>query len=560
MTLFEKPDVVNWAIDKVNNEYRPTLYPGERSDDWEVPEVISSDFHRLNSMIESKYSYEFLKICAFHNKLFKSLKSSDYIQASYNTRSFTSLDQERSDTGTGIQFNYLKQIIDQITSRLGTISFVPMLISEDQSYEFVVYKDEVERILRMYIRNDNFNRLCIEAFHNAAIVGYSHVFIDPYTGRLQKANDYEVGIFESQFNHGNVVQMLYRDYAFPVTDALVYLEDCDDEQKKEIIESLSGMSSVDFKMYFDCVKHEVYVTINNKTLPPHEYPFDKVLMATFIWDVGFSNVMTTSEFDALYPLQREVNKIAAKLQQIIRNYKGPVPVFSSDVDIAMKQITNGAGECLYVDSSRSVDSLITVINPLPLDPQLSAEITNYKTAMYELAGIQNASFDMENMRSAAAVIALDQTRDSVFQAQLAGMSQFIKNSLKLYVDFFEKYPDMSGDRRAVDWESVAKLVNSSYINLQPVHVNDPLSDENDAKEQEIDYIKLATARVTLDVIKGRTTWQTLPYYVDTHEITLTIAATLIKFEALGIEVPYTMHLFLVNAFLQNVSDGEIQLL
>lgn len=550
---------INWVQDKVNHEFRPTLYPGDKSDDWEIPEEISNDFHRLNAVIESKYSREFLKICAFYNKLFPSLKGSEWSNSSYNVQPFTALDQERNDTGTGMQFNYLKQIIDQITSRLGTISFVPMIVSEDQSFEFIVYKDEVERVLRMYIRNDDFNRISIEAFHNAAVLGYAHVFIDPYTGRLTKANDYEVGIFESQFNKGQVVQMLYRDYAFPVSESLKYLVDCDDAQKAEILDSIKSRSSVDFKMYFNCPEHKVYVTVNNRTLPPHDYPFDNVLMSTFQWDTGFSKVTTTSEFDLLYPLQREVNKIAAKLQQLIRMYKGPVPVFNSDVEIAMKNITNGAGECLYIDSSRSTADLMTVINPTPLDPQLSAEITNYKTAMYELAGIQNASFDMENMRSAAAVIALDQTRDSVFQAQLAGLSQFIKNSLMLYFKFFAKFPQFTTDRKSVDWTAMLNLAERSYINLQPVHVNDPLSDEEQAKQHQIDYMHLAVARTTLDIIKGNITWQNLPYYIDPHEITLTVAATLIKFEALGIEVPYTVHLFLVSAYLDEVAHGEFEL-
>lgn len=546
---------VKWTKDIVNIEYRPTLYPGEQSDDWEIPEDISGDYHKLNSILEGKYSREFLKVCAFYNKMFPSLKGSDWCNSSYNVQPFTAIDQERSDTGTGMQFNYIKQIIDQITSRLGTISFVPMIMSEDQSFEFIVYKDEVERILRMYIRNDDFNRLSLESFHNAAVLGYSHVFIDPFVGKLMKANDYEVGIFESQFNKGQIVQMLYRDYAFPSSEALKYLETCDDEQKKEMMDVLSTRSSVDFKMYFDCPAHKVFVTINNKTLPPKEYPFDTVLVATFQWDTGFSKVTTCSEFDLLYPLQREINKIAAKLQQMIRMYKGPVPVFNSDVELAMKSLSNGAGECLYVDSSRPVDSLMSVINPMPLDPQLSAEITNYKTAMYELAGIQNASFDMENMRSAAAIVALDQTRDSVFQAQLSGMAAFIKNSLMLYFRFFAEYPQYTTDRKSVDWKAMLDLAQRSYINLQPVHVNDLLSDEEEAKQHQIDYMKLAIARTTLGIIKGSVTWDTLPYFIDTNEITLAIAATLIKFEALGIEVPYTIHLFLVSAFIDEVKHG-----
>ena len=554
---------VEYTYSEVHKEYipatNPTLYPGEKSDDWDIPEVISNDFHRLNSIIENKYSREFLKVCAFYNKMFQSLRGADWSNTTYNVPAFTAMDQERSDTGTGTNYNYLKQIVDQITSRLGTVSFVPSLMSEDQSYEYIVYKDEVERILRKYMRNDDFNRISIDCFHNAAIVGYAHAFIDPFTGKLMKANDYEIGVFESQFNRGAVSQMLYRDYQFPVAEVAHYLVDCDEEQKKEMLESLSGRNSVDFKMYFDCSQHKVYVTINNKTLPAHDYDFDYVLMTTFQWDVGFSKVTSTSMFDMLYPIQREINKIAAKIQQLVRMYKGSVPVFNSDVDLAMKAITNGAGEALYVDSTRPIDTLMTVINPTPLDPQLDAQLQAYKTAMYELAGIQNASFDMENMRSAAAVVALDQTKDSVFQAQMSGLSQFIKNALRLYVKFFAKYPVLAESRQSVDWTVTNDLLDNSYIDLQPVHLNDPLSKEENAKQEVTDYVELANSRLVLSIIKGEKTFDTLPCYVNPQQVATNVAAVIIKFSALGITVPDTVEMFMIDAFIGAVSTGEVVL-
>ena len=190
---------IQWEKD-VTGMAVPTLYPGEKSDNWEIPNSVSDEYHRLNGIIESKYSKEFLKICAFYNKMFPSLRTTTS-QTPYNSIAFTVKDQERTDTGAGTNYNYLKAIVDQITSRLGTILFQPMLTSEDPNYEYVIYKDTVERVLRTFIRDDNFNRICLESFHNAAILGYSHVFIDPYTGRLVKAPDYTIGFFESQFNH-----------------------------------------------------------------------------------------------------------------------------------------------------------------------------------------------------------------------------------------------------------------------------------------------------------------------------------------------------------------------
>ena len=547
---------IEYVYDKVEQINRPTLYPGENTKDWSLPEEISTDFYRLNSIIENKYNKEYLKICAFYNKMFPSLRNSAWTSTTYNAAPFTWQDQERQDYGTGISSNYLKQIVDQLTSRLGTIQFIPYLLSEDQNFEYIIYKDEVERILRMYINKDKFNRTCIDVFHDAAVLGYSYAFIDPYTGKLNKANDYEVGIFESQLNKGSIVQMLYRDYAFPTAKALVYFEGLDKDKKEEFISMISDKVTVDLCMYFDCLTHTCHVTIDGKALPEKEYPFDEVLVAVMRWDTGFAKVMSSSLFDALYPLQREINKINAKQQQLIRNYKGSTPVFNSDVELAMKAITNGAGECLYVDSQRPLDSLMTVINPTPLDPQLTATVQEYKSAMYEIAGVQNASFDMENMRSAAAVVALDQTRDSVFQAQLSGLSDFIADALSLYIKYNAGYKTNDSN---MDWDSVLELINTAYISLKPVHLNDPLSDEDKSRESPIDYVQLCTARCVLNIVKGKVTFNTLPYYVDWKVVTMMLAATLVKFEALGIPVPDAVHHFLIAAFVESIKIGEVEI-
>lgn len=547
---------IEYVFDKIEQVNRPTLYPGERTNDWRIPEQLSSTFSRLNSIIENKYSVEYLKICALYNKMFPSLKFGDYGQVSYNARPFTWLDQERTDTGTGQSKNYLKQIVDQITSRLGTIQFVPYLLSEDQNFEYIIYKDEVERILRMYINKDRFNRKCIDVFHDAAILGYSHVLIDPYTGRLFKANDYEIGLFEPQMTKNCITQLLYRDYAFPATEVHVYLDGLDLKDKKAIMDSVESKVTVDFCMFFDCNERHCVVSIDGKFLPPKEYPFERVLIATMRWDTGFTAVTSTSLFDLLYPIQREINKINAKQQQLIRMYKGATPVFNSDVELAMKAITNGVGECLYVDTQRPIDSLMTIINPTPIDPEVSGVEQEYKSAMYELAGIQNASFDMENMRSAAAVVALDQTRDSVFQAQLSGLADFIADALKLYVYYNAGYK--SNDEN-MDWDSVRELIDTAYISLKPVHINDPLSDENTVEQTPIDYVQLSTARCVLKIVKGELSFAELPYFLDWHAVVLMLCNTMIKFDALGIPVPDSVHLFLISAFVEAVKTGEVEL-
>jgi hypothetical protein len=546
----------NYEVDKVTGLAHPAKYPGEKADKWAIPDDIRTDFGKLNSVIETKYTREYLKVCAFYNKMFPSLKTNTWIRSSYNVPPFTVMDQERQDTGTGISSNYLKQITDQIVSRIGTVTFEPQLIADMPTLEYIVYKDEVERLMRKIIRDDGINQMVLGVFHDAAVLGYSHVIIDPVTHVLFKANDYEVGFYESQFNKGRVQQLLYRDYAYPVSQIAPYVLEEDKETVMRMIENEGNKSTVDFKMYFDCPARKVHVTINGTTLSPIDYPFEDVQMVTFCWDTGFSRVTSTSLFDLLYPMQREINKMNAKMQQMIRMYKGPVPVFNADADLAMKAISNGGGEALYVDGSRQIADVITVINPTPLDPQMSAVIQEHKTAMYEIAGIQQMSFDMENMRSAAAVIAMDQTRDTVFQSQMQGIAAFVKEVFKMIVYYNATRGDSAED---VPWEAVKNLMDSAAVELKPVHLNDPLSSKMNS-EQPPDYRQIQTARLVVQVLKGELAWNELDYMCDRELLKAITAITMVKLDAFGILISDNMHQFMLDAFVDDIRNNKASLL
>ena len=111
----------------------------------------------------------------------------------------------------------------------------------------------------------------------------------------------------------------------------------------------------------------------------------------------------------------------------------------------------------------------------------------------------------------------------------------------------------------MDWDEIKRLIDTAYISLKPVHLNDPLSDEENTRQQPIDYLQLSTARAVLNVLKGKVSFETLPYYVDWQQVTLMLAITTVKFEALGIEVPDSLHEFLIAAFIESVKLGEVKI-
>jgi hypothetical protein len=553
--------MVKFEFDNVTGRYIPAQFPGKKgTEGWDLPEDIKSDLQRLNNMIETKYTREYLKVCAFYNKMFPSLKSASWTLCSYNVIPFTSQDQESDDVGTGNNTNYLKQFIDLVTARIGSTSFEPALLADVPTLAYIIYKDEVERMLRRMVRSDDTNRMSLEAFHDAAILGYSHVLIDPWTHKWRKINDWELAVFETQMNHNDIKQCLYRDYAFPVASLKPYLKGLSAKDKEEIDETIGDKINVDFKMYIDCIKHEAYVIINQRTLKSIKYPFDNIRMVTFQWDVGFSKVTTSSLFDGLYPSQRIINKLIAKDTQLVANYKGPIPVFQGDCELAFKSIGNGAGDALYVKGPRPVTEIATTINPMPLDSTLDGKITSYKTIMAELCGIQQVSMDMENFRSAAAVVALDQANDHVFQAQVTMLANFIKNMFSVWVDYNATVGVEEVDALTeVDWTDVRTMINEAFIELKPVKSFDPLGNKGTGQgATPPDFMQIHSSRFVLEVLKGHKTFDDVDFTVDYDTVKPLAAALIIKLDTLSIDTAPLIE-FLVQCFVQDIQDGVTQI-
>ncbi len=203
--------------------------------------------------------------------------------------------------------------------------------------------------------------------------------------------------------------------------------------------------------------------------------------------------------------------------------------------------------------------MMTVINPTPLDAQLSAEATARKTEMYELAGIQSVSFDMENMRSAAAVIAVDQTKDAVFQAQMDGIAKFMGKLFRIWIAY--NAGTHAFESPNVDWEDMLRLILNATIELKPIHLNDPLGNKAATEGQpSVDYRQIQTARFVVDVIKGRKTYDDLSFMIDRNQVLPVMAITIVQLDALQVDIPPAVIEFMVKAFVDDVRDAKVALI
>jgi len=547
--------VVHWKQNTATKMFEPSRYPSDIKDsDYTLPSGIQSTFTHLNNIIETKYTREYIKLCAFYNKLFPSLKSWDWGQSTHNAIAFSWQEQERYDGSAGIAENFLKKAIDQVVARVANIKFDAVIQSDIPSMLLEMYKNPVERYLKGIIKNNRLTRLMTEVFHDAAILNFGHLFIDPWSGDIRKIADWELGCYESEFAEGSLKRALIRDFAFPVTALGPYIEGLSEAKIKDII----GMKpQVDLKLFVDAVRKEAYVTIETVTLDPIKYDFDEILLTTFSWDIGVKRTLVASAFDMGYPLQRSINKLNAKKTQLIENYKGPVPVFNNDCDVIVKSMGNSAGEALFLASGRNPAEVLTVINPTPLDPEMNAEKETQKSTLQELIGAQELSLDMENIRSAATVIALDQLHDKGFQSQLTNIGATVSNVLENALRFAASRHDEALPIEDVPWEDVVTLLDQCYIEVQVLHNADP---QNTPQIPEPDYNQILVDRACLNIMRGHSKWEeeVEDYLVDSQALKVTLAMKMMKLRATnaaGDGVLDNMQDALLSAFIDDISTG-----
>ncbi len=557
--------MVYFNFDDVTKTYIPSTVDksAKGSTDWsQVPEGIRPDVMALNSLLYSKYEVEYLILCAFYNKMFPSFKSEDWYRSSYNTVPFTLQYQEHTDTGTGITSNYLKTIIDSIVSRLGNTKFDFKILADQPTLLYAIYKDEIERIFKSVTKKFNLTEVTRSVFHDASILCFSHVFVDPYTHELRKVNDYELGVYECEFNTNKITRALITNYCLPVSALGPYVKSFSEDELKTII---GTKTQVTLAIYIDCMRHKSFAIIEDTHCSAgEEYPFDEVLMTTYSWDIGVSRSRVTSLFSLLYPIQRQLDQLLEKKGVLLRNYKGPVPIFNQNCDIVVKELSNATGEFLFLDNSIAAQpsDIMTVLEPTPLDANLNAEMDSLKGQMFEIAGIQNISMDLENYRSASALLALEQQRDASFQSQVASLAEFVQHTMEMYITFCAKMgADMPGQISTISWQDIDDLLHEAYLKVLPVHDNDPMGGAEE-EPADLDYMAINVDKFVKQVIVGKQSLATLDFTLDYHEVKKVAATKLMRLKAItdgDSQEEVNLTTFLVQCFVEDVKRGEVTL-
>jgi len=550
-------DGVDYDYDITTQSYQPRIneppVPDDSPSSWDIPHAMQNDFYQLEAYANNKRPQEHIKLCAFYNKLFPSLTYANiYNTATHNSLPFSIMDQEVPDTGTGMTKNYLKTVIDKVCSRLLNVSFSVKLVSSSPSLLLELYQPIIERYFSAQIEANHLEELVSECFHDAAILCYAHVFFDPWSKKIYKVNDWEIGWYEPEFEKRSLKRCLIQNREFPVSELAPYIDGMDPERLKGVINS---QAHVELTLYMDCFQHKKIVRIENITGPATLYPYDSVLISTFSWDLGTKRCYGTSMFDLLFPLQRSINKFTAKQSTIYMNYKGPTPIISSngDVDTIVHNLNNQSGEVLILSGAMSDTSkIVGEFNPTPLDENLSAETESLKATMLELSTTQDLSMNLDNLRSAAAVVALEQLRDNAFQPQMFKAARFVRNILENTVRFEAAWEDHEID---VPWNVLKDLIESQMLKIVPIHSN---SLEEKPEEMPEDYQLYAVNKFIIDVVKGTKSIEDVDYALNWDILKAQACTKLLRFKALDWDIS-NLESFVYNLFIEDVKRGNTNL-
>jgi hypothetical protein len=162
--------------------------------------------------------------------------------------------------------------------------------------------------------------------------------------------------------------------------------------------------------------------------------------------------------------------------------------------------------------------------------------------------------NLDNLRSAAAVVALDQLRDARFESQLFLMAEFVEQMLVNIVRF---NAGMALTERTeigdIPWQNMLDLVNSAYIEIIPVHGNDP---EDKPVEPPEDFQLYIVDKFIMAVINGEKTHADINYTINRQILKKQAVNKLLRFKALDGEYRELEELVLM-LFVDDIKSGVV---
>lgn len=376
----------------------------------------------------------------------------------------------READGIQTQLNLGKSCVDTVTSKISQANVRPFFNPDDGSFSTTKVCRNSQKFADSWLDEQHAYPKSIACFRDAAIFDIGVLHINAETQSINRIAPWEYFLDPAEYYHGCVSRTMILKRHYPLTSFIGNTNN----QTLKIMYKLDRSRKGEYVTYYDLVDGFKYEFFDHELInEPTKINYEKyggLYRRPFVeiyFNKPLKSFYSTSLIDDLYPLQKQVDELMARLDNATRNAVINMVLVPKNSGMKATMLQNGVGVYDWTPSPDGGQPVF--MTPPALNQQWILLIDKTVEWAYQQAGITQLSAQGKkpvDVESGKAMQTMEDIESDRFNVQLQQFTHFLVDVMRVSMDCFtgDILPNQRGTAKTT-WKQVReqrKLFNITF--------------------------------------------------------------------------------------------------
>lgn len=398
----------------------------------------------LSNIIDNDVSKHQYMVARYLNDPTFDLRSTN----EYNYFNYGFTFAQDNDLHQPANINVIKAAVDTLVSKISNQKCRPYFTSLNGTYKTKQVVRQAQQFFDYIYDEEQINHKVSHAFRSACICGSGHIFLNPFTYRLEVLEPWTVAIQHTEKAYGQPTDMLVKFNNYPTS----------------LIDNYKGSYDyVQYCIYISIKEHKAYKLINAKEVETMKYEPDVLPLVSINYCDPVFGRKTTSIVEELNGIQTQIDMINQKISAAAQLTPANSIYVLEGSSLDTEELTNKSGAVYKIKLPPGMNNLpIQSINPAPFDPMWQSMLDYYVKQAFESIGLSQLSATGKKPAGADSGIALSTLEDvesDRFETQLNAFIKMYTDIAKMYIKVLPANADIipvSQNTSPLKWKDLLK--------------------------------------------------------------------------------------------------------
>lgn len=398
----------------------------------------------LSNIIDNDVSKHQYMVARYLNDPTFDLRSTN----EYNYFNYGFTFAQDNDLHQPANINVIKAAVDTLVSKISNQKCRPYFTSLNGTYKTKQVVRQAQQFFDYIYDEEQINHKVSHAFRSACICGSGHIFLNPFTYRLEVLEPWTVAFQHTEKAYGQPTDMLVKFNNYPTSLIENYKDKYD---------------YVQYCIYISTKEHKAYKLINAKEVETMKYEPDVLPLVSINYCDPVFGRKTTSIVEELNGIQTQIDMINQKISAAAQLTPANSIYVLEGSSLDTEELTNKSGVVYKIKLPPGMNNLpIQNINPAPFDPMWQSMLDYYVKQAFESIGLSQLSATGKKPAGADSGVALSTLEDvesDRFETQLNAYIKMYTDIAKMYIKVLPANADIvpvSQNTSPLKWKDLLK--------------------------------------------------------------------------------------------------------